>query len=104
MLTIKRIKCNCDITRKYKVNVDGKEVCSLKNGEEKSLNLENGKHIIKVTIDWCSSNEIEFNYTQNQNLIFLCHSSQKNKGAIAYLKNLTINKDSYITLYQDLKA
>lgn len=100
MITIKRIKCTSDFNRKYTVRIDGKKICSIKNGKEESFEIDNGRHAIKITLDWCSSNIIEFDYKQGDDIVFMCHSSQKDSKSPFSLKKLTIDKDSYIILYQ----
>lgn len=100
MITVKRLKCASDFNRKYLVRIDGKKICSIKNGKEESFEIENGTHHIKITLDWCSSNDVEFDYKQGDNILFICHSSQKNSKLPFSIKKITIDKAAYITLYQ----
>lgn len=101
MITIKRKKCASDFNRKYAVHIDGKKICSVKNGKEEKFDIPYGKHSIKIKLDWCSSNTLEFDYRKEDDITFICHSSQKDNKSPFSIKKLTIDKDSYITLYQE---
>jgi len=45
--------------RKIKIELDGKPVAKIKNGEKLKLDVPSGKHTIQAKIDWCSSNLLD---------------------------------------------
>ncbi|MEP3210827.1 MAG: hypothetical protein ABJN95_16615 [Maribacter sp.] len=59
-LSIKRISEFENRARKIQINLDGKIVATIKNGEQLELDVPTGKHTVQAKIDWCSSNLIEF--------------------------------------------
>jgi hypothetical protein len=45
-----------DLLRAYTVEIDGRDVGSLKRGETATFELASGDgHAVRLTIDWCSS-------------------------------------------------
>lgn len=45
--------------RKFKIFINGENVDYIENGEVKELNLEPGKNKVLFKVDWCSSQEID---------------------------------------------
>lgn len=68
--------------RGYKVILDGEEVGLIKNGKTLELNAEPGIHTIKVTVDWCSSQEISFAIANNDDTQYFFTSAFKNARII----------------------
>lgn len=56
--------------RKFKVIVDGIEICKIKNSETEHIDIASGKHEIYVKIDWQKSNKIEFLLKENEQSFF----------------------------------
>ncbi|WP_299119577.1 hypothetical protein [uncultured Winogradskyella sp.] len=59
ILHINRISEYENRARKIKIEVNGKLITKIKNGENLELELTPGKHLIQAKIDWCSSNLLE---------------------------------------------
>ncbi len=64
-ITIKRSSEWNNRGRKIGVYIDGEKVGVIKNGEIKEFIIEEGSHKIKAQIDWCGSNNIEFDISNN---------------------------------------
>ncbi len=58
MIIISRKSRYQDKFRAYKVFVDNKEYCEIKDGEVKQIELKDGIHKIYCKIDWCQSETI----------------------------------------------
>lgn len=52
--------------RKIGIYVDGKKVGSINDGETQEYEIENGTHEILAKIDWCRSQKINLNITENE--------------------------------------
>lgn len=60
-ITIKRRKEWSNRSRTIGIYIDGVKTGTLKNGEIKEFEIEEGKHQVKAKVDWCGSEEIEIN-------------------------------------------
>ena len=56
--------------RSYKILVNGKELGKIKNGKTVTLDLEPGIHELRLEIDWCCSNSIEFEIAEGEEIEF----------------------------------
>ncbi|MDL5047547.1 hypothetical protein QQ054_16145 [Oscillatoria amoena NRMC-F 0135] len=75
MITLTRHCSYADAIRKYRVIIDGHEFGCLKQGETWSYEgLTQGSHTIWLKIDWCRSNQIEFEYS-GEDILFECGSN-----------------------------
>ncbi len=79
IITINRIREFENRFRKIRIEIDGKLAGKIKNGEKKQFTVSHGKHYIQAKIDWCTSNILEINSTQEVN-IELC----KGEGSVLY--------------------
>lgn len=52
--------------RKYKIYIDGEQKDIIENGKIKEMDLEPGKHQVQLKIDWCSSPEMEFDFSDDK--------------------------------------
>ncbi len=95
-INIKREKQYADGMRKYKILLDGEEIDTISRGEEKEFQIFPGKHKIQLEIDWCKSNEIEFEIKSNENLNFLCGSNAKDSGFFSLFRYLTVWRNNYL--------
>lgn len=95
-IIIKREKQYADSLRKYKIFLDGKEVDTISRDEEKEFQINSGKHNIQLKIDWCKSNQIEFEINKNQKLNFLCGSNLKGLKLFLGLLYITILTNKYL--------
>lgn len=77
MLVIRRKKNYKDSLRSFKIYLDGNLIGKIKNGSTLSFDISEGPHVLKLKIDWCSSNEIEFNYSYKDDVSFICAVSKE---------------------------
>jgi hypothetical protein len=66
-----------DALRGYQIFIDDKKISFIARGEEKEFQISPGKHRIYAKIDWCKSNEIEFETINGQEIRFICGSNLK---------------------------
>ena len=95
-IIIKRDKQYADSIRNYKIFLDGEKIYTISNGEEKEFQIGPGKHSIQLKIDWCKSNQIEFEIKDNQKLNFLCGSNLKGLNIFLSLLYATIWRKKYL--------
>ncbi|MDR0228054.1 MAG: hypothetical protein LBI72_03205 [Flavobacteriaceae bacterium] len=65
---IRRRKSFIERFRNFNIYLDGDKVMSVKNGEQVTLNISPGKHLIIVKIDWNTSNSIIFDIKEGQTI------------------------------------
>jgi len=83
MITVHRQSAYADSLRPYQIVIDENVVGKVKSGKTVIVAAPSvGTHQIWVTIDWCRSEKLEFNYT-NSDLRFECSSNLK--GARVFL-------------------
>jgi hypothetical protein len=58
IIKVKRKSEYANLIRDYKILLDGKPIGTIADGETKEFNIEDGKHTLRATIDWCSSQDI----------------------------------------------
>lgn len=59
-MVVHRRKAFADCLRNYKIFIDGSQVGKIKNGETWSVEVPDGKHTLRLKIDWCGSEELTF--------------------------------------------
>ena len=74
-IRIQRRKSFCDVLRSYKVTLDGVDTTTLRNGETVTLQLTPGRHRLELNIDWCGSEEIQFDAEPGECVAFNCGSA-----------------------------
>jgi hypothetical protein len=63
-----RIKRNSEYNnygRNIRLYLDGEKIGKIKNGEEIIFDQKPGKHLLQAKIDWCSSNKMNIDLTEN---------------------------------------
>jgi hypothetical protein len=60
MIKIKRNSGYADKLRAYQINVDGKIIGEIKDGQKIEIAIPKGQHKMYLKIDWCRSNSIDF--------------------------------------------
>lgn len=97
MILIRRLNSRRDKFRKYKVYIDDILVDTIKNNEEKRINVKPGNHVIELRISWCKSNKLRFIINENSEIKFLC----KNNVDLSHPFAATLNdKNSYLEIYE----
>ena len=93
-ITVNRTSEYSNRLRKIQLLLDNQVIGEIKNGEVKIINVNPGKHTFKAKIDWCYSNEIEFNINNEENKEF----SLKGTSSLLALYYITFAKDKYLKL------
>ena len=99
-LKFKRVKQFTDMARAYKIIIDRKHIENIRCGEEKELEIPEGKHEVFLKIDWCTSNALIIDATKDERA-FLCFNSLAGwKLFIPFipLYKITFGKKNYLTL------
>ena len=65
--------------RDYQLYIDGKNIGKIGNGQTKEFSIPAGKHKLIARIDWCSSQEIEFEVQETQTRTFNVGSFKNGK-------------------------
>ncbi len=87
-IEITRDQGYADKGRAYVVLLDGKELGRLNDGESKKFSVAPGAHRLALKIDWCGSNEVEFNLRDQQTLKFEARSNLR--GSRLFLAGLYV--------------
>lgn len=74
-LTLHRNRAFVDRFREYKVIIDGEVRGAIKNGGQFACQVEPGTHTLRLTVDWCTSNELSFDTSSNQPNRFTCSAN-----------------------------
>ena len=74
-ITINRDSGWADRIRDYNVCLNDIEIGRISNGETKTFEIEPGDHELRLKIDWCGSNTVQFSTAENQSLSFDCGSN-----------------------------
>jgi len=102
-LIISRPKQSIDLSRKYKVYIDDKEVMTLAYSQEKEVDIEPGSHKIYLKIDWCRSNFLSVDIVDNQTQKFICGSNIKGWRYILGILYVTVWYNKYLFIKVDEK-
>ena len=82
MLEIKRDSTHFDRLRSYRIELDGKIIGEIDDGETKRIALESGSHTLRLRLDWCSSQKIEFKVDKREDVNFRCTSNIQGARAL----------------------
>jgi len=100
IIRIKRDTGYADKIRAYKIILNGDVVGKIKDGEQVEIDVAPGNHQLKMKIDWCGSNIVEFE--MNEKIIeFECGSNLRgSKFWIPFieLKYIIFKRNQYIWL------
>jgi hypothetical protein len=100
MITITRTTKYPDRYRAYTVMLDGGAVGRLKGTESITVQLEPGQHTLLITIDWCMSNRLTFDYSADADLHFACGSNMRGWKMILAVMYVTFLREHYLWLRQ----
>lgn len=93
-ITVKRISAYSNKLRTIQLVLDDQVIEEIKDGETKIISVKPGKHIFKAKIDWCKSNEIEFNINEGEYKEF----SLKGTSPLLVLYYITFGRNKYLKL------
>jgi hypothetical protein len=75
-ITVRRTNNYPDRLRAYKVKVDGVVVGSVRARESATVRITPGRHSLALRIDWCGSEQIDFDVQSNEHVLFECGNSR----------------------------
>jgi hypothetical protein len=75
-IKIKRNKKYGDFLRPYEIILDGKNAGSIVQNQTISIAVDPGHHSLKMKIDWCGSEEINFNINPEEEIQFECENNR----------------------------
>ena len=96
MLILSRENIYPDRLRNYKIIIDGNCYGEIKNGEVKKIDISSGNHTMYLKIDWCRSNNIEFNISEDEVLNFECGPSARGWKILLSILYITIFRNKYL--------
>lgn len=96
-IEVKRRKEFKDAIRAYQVELNDQAIGTIRTGESVSFNIPPGKHHLRMKIDWCSSNYLNFEITDQQTLHFECGN---NAPIFAELIYVIFLRNQYLWLKQ----
>lgn len=86
MVRLSRQSRYIDKSRSYKIFIDNSYYGDIVDGEVKEINIGAGQHIIYLAIDWCRSNKLTFNKSDNELIELQCGNSMSGlKILFAYI-------------------
>ena len=74
-ITIRRGKSYTDWLRAYKVTLDGAVAASVRAGQSVTVPVAAGRHTFGLRIDWCGSEDLQFEVRPGEHATFECGSS-----------------------------
>ena len=83
-----------DAKRAYKIELDGSVAGKISAGESVELNVEPGPHRIRLKVDWCSSNYLDFQAAPGETVVFDCGNDSP--IGLTTLLYITIYRDKYL--------
>jgi hypothetical protein len=96
-LTIVRDSGFTDRRRNYQVLLDGNKAGQIGHAETKRFPVSQGRHKLRLKIDWCGSREVEFDAKETEELIFRVTNLQ---NLIGVLGCVFLSPSSYLKLRQ----
>jgi len=84
-----------DRARTYKVLVDGKQRAEIGDDSAVQIPVMPGPHVVRLTIDWCSSPDLAFDIAHGEILRLECRPNASPLLALLYI---TIWRRNYIRL------
>lgn len=100
VVNILRRKTLLDLFRFYEVIFDGENVGIIFAGQNISVLVEPGYHSLQMKIDWCSSEEINFNVAPGEEITFKCESGLSILQVLLILYYLIFRPNNWILLKQ----
>jgi hypothetical protein len=73
-INIRRSKSYADRLRAYTVQVDHVTVASLAADQSATVPIMAGRHTLRLRIDWCGSEELQFEAQSREQITFECGS------------------------------
>lgn len=97
MIRVKRTTRWPDMSRAYKIQLDGEPVGEIRWGEDLELDVPEGKHELRASIDWCRTPPIEF-VSDGSDVEFECGSGVRGWRLLLVLLYISILRSQYLNL------
>ena len=97
-ITIQRGKGYADRLRSYKVAVDGVVVASVRAGQSVTVRVSAGSHKLGLRIDWCGSEELQFEARPGEHGTFECGSSLTGRRVFLAILYILFRRRQYLWL------
>lgn len=101
VLRIKRDSGYADRLRDYSVILDGIQTGKIGNGETKEFPIPPGQHELRLKVDWCGSNAIQFAASNNDILGFSARSNLQGVKLLAAVWYVFFAPKSWIVLERE---
>jgi hypothetical protein len=83
-----------DRLRSYKIRIDGEEVGEIQHDDEKTFEVQPGRHEIQLAIDWGRSQPVQLELADGDEAQLLCHG----RNPLLALYWITAGRNRYIAL------
>jgi hypothetical protein len=90
-----------DHFRSYRIEVDGKKIADIRNGETRLLSVSPGMHHLAVRISWCGSQTLAFTVSEDDTATFRASSALRGWRLFLGLWYVCFAWGSYIRLEPD---
>ena len=101
-LRIRRADEFADYFRAYSILLDGTKLGNLKHGETLEFSIAPGQHQLRMKIDWCGSNTVQFIASSDGDLLtFRARSNLKGLASLKALYYVIFKPDEWIVLEQE---
>jgi hypothetical protein len=90
-----------DRFRSYAVIIDGDKRGTIKNDECVEFDVPSGAHSLRLSIDWCRSNVIEFEADPDQPTKLVCRSNVKGLMVLAPFIYAIFARNDWIRVWND---
>jgi hypothetical protein len=97
-LTIRRPGQYADKARTYRIFVDGAPAGTIKSGDELTLDLTVGEHVIQARIDWCRSNALKLSVRSGTPIELEVGSNALKAGGLSAIYYVTFGYSKYLYL------
>ena len=99
MILLKRPFAAADMLRAYKIVLDGRVVGTIRCGKTVQVAVSPGRHTLRLQIDWCYSNAVEFD-NHGQALVFECGNNFSGMRLFSGVRHLVAPSGDYLWLRQ----
>jgi hypothetical protein len=97
-ITVRRTTNYPDRLRAYKVRVDGVVVGSIHARKSATVCIAPGRHSLVIRIDWCGSEQIDFDAQSDEHVLFECGNSRVGWRIVAALFYMIFRPRQYLWL------
>jgi hypothetical protein len=89
-----------DVMRKYQVFLDGVQIGEISRDETLNLSVEPGEHMIRLKLDWTTSNTLMVNAREGEDVYLECGNNVARSEwwsiGLKLIAALTVARDSYL--------